>query len=156
MTMEMVKHGGDPQVGNLATPVNASGIVKAWINNLPAYREGLSANNRGLEIGMAHGYYLYGPFATSGPARGTQLGAVSGVLSAVGIIVILTIAMSLYMSVSVPKPVATVTTPNPPSDFATKEGWSGISSGFLLGGCGGAVLAGILSQTPYLLNIFGG
>ncbi|NJK40435.1 MAG: photosystem I reaction center protein subunit XI [Acaryochloridaceae cyanobacterium SU_2_1] len=156
MTMEMVKDGGDPQIGNLATPVNASGIVKAWINNLPAYRQGLSANNRGLEIGMAHGYYLYGPFSTSGPARGTELGAISGVLSAVGVICVLTVAISLYISVQVPKPVATVTTPNPPADFGTKEGWSAVSSGFLLGGCGGAVLAGILCQTPYLLGMFGG
>ena len=153
MTMEMVKHGGDPFVGDLATPVNSSGIVKAWINNLPAYRKGMSANARGLEIGMAHGYYLYGPFATSGPIRGTQMALVSGVLSASCVIIVLTVAMQLYSSVSVPQPRPSVTTSDPGSDFGTKEGWSAIGSGFLIGGCGGAVIAGVLS---YAIAIFAG
>lgn len=146
MTMEMVKHGGDPLVGDLATPVNSSGIVKAWINNLPAYRKGMSANARGLEIGMAHGYYLYGPFATSGPIRGTQMALISGVLSASCVIIVLTVAIQLYASLSVPQPIANVTTTdNPANDFGSKEGWSGIGSGFLIGGCGGAIIAGVLS-----------
>ena len=153
MTMEMVKHGGDPFVGDLATPVNSSGIVKAWINNLPAYRKGMSANARGLEIGMAHGYYLYGPFATSGPIRGTQMALVSGVLSASCVIIVLTVAMQLYSSVSVPKPRPSITTADPGNDFGTKEGWSAMGSGFLIGGCGGAVIAGVLS---YAIAIFAG
>ncbi len=153
MTMEMVKHGGDPFVGDLATPVNSSGIVKAWINNLPAYRKGMSANARGLEIGMAHGYYLYGPFATSGPIRGTQMALVSGVLSASCVIIVLSVAIQLYTSVSVPKPRPSVTTADPGDDFGTKEGWSAMGSGFLIGGCGGAVIAGVLS---YAIAIFAG
>lgn len=153
MTMEMVKHGGDPFVGDLATPVNSSGIVKAWINNLPAYRKGMSANARGLEIGMAHGYYLYGPFATSGPIRGTQMALVSGVLSASCVIIVLSVAIQLYTSVSVPQPSPSITTSDPGSDFGTKEGWSAIGSGFLIGGCGGAVIAGVLS---YAIAIFAG
>ncbi|WP_299492675.1 photosystem I reaction center subunit XI [Acaryochloris sp. IP29b_bin.137] len=145
MTMDLVKHGGDPLVGDLATPVNSSGIVKAWINNLPAYRKGMSANARGLEIGMAHGYYLYGPFATSGPIRGTTMSLVSGVLSASAVIIVLSVAIQIYSSVSSAKPLPSVTTADPGSDFGTKEGWSAVGSGFLIGGCGGAVIAGVLS-----------
>lgn len=48
--------------GNLATPINSSPLVKAFINNLPAYRRGLSPIRRGLEVGLAHGYWLVGPF----------------------------------------------------------------------------------------------
>ena len=55
----------DPTVGNLATPVNSSYFAKAFLNALPAYRPALSPNRRGLEVGMAHGFFLYGPF-TSG------------------------------------------------------------------------------------------
>lgn len=153
MTMEMVKHGGDPFVGDLATPVNSSGIVKAWINNLPAYRKGMSANARGLEIGMAHGYYLYGPFATSGPIRGTTMSLVSGVLSASCVIIVLSVAIQLYTSISVPQPRPSITTADPGNDFGTKEGWSAMGSGFLIGGCGGAVIAGVLS---YAIAIFAG
>ncbi|NER29259.1 MAG: photosystem I reaction center protein subunit XI, partial [Symploca sp. SIO1C4] len=63
MTMDVVQPAGDPQIGNLATPVNSSGFTTAFINNLPAYRPGLSPFRRGLEVGMAHGYFLYGPLA---------------------------------------------------------------------------------------------
>jgi photosystem I subunit 11 len=151
--MDMIQHGGDPQVGNLATPVNASGFVKAFINNLPAYRQGLSANRRGLEVGMAHGYFLYGPFALLGPLRNTEYGATAGLLAAVGMVAILTVALSLYGSAGTGNPTATVTTPNPPSELGTKEGWSEFASGFLLGGAGGAAFAYFLCQSPYLETV---
>ncbi len=64
---EVVHEAGDNQVGNLATPINSSDFTKSFINNLPAYRKGLSPQRRGLEIGMAHGYWLIGPFAKLGP-----------------------------------------------------------------------------------------
>ncbi|MEL6606168.1 MAG: photosystem I reaction center subunit XI, partial [Cyanobacteria bacterium J06614_10] len=58
---------GNPQLGNLETPINSSSLVKAYINNLPAYRPGLTPFLRGLEIGMAHGYFLVGPEVVVGP-----------------------------------------------------------------------------------------
>ena len=58
--MEAIQAGGDPQVGNLATPLNSSDFSKSFIGNLPAYRPGLKPFRRGLEIGMAHGYFVYG------------------------------------------------------------------------------------------------
>ena len=51
-----VKTVSDPCVGNLQTPVNSGYFTKAFINNLPFYREGLSSNFRGLETGAAFGY----------------------------------------------------------------------------------------------------
>ncbi|MGK7876019.1 MAG: photosystem I reaction center subunit XI [Xenococcaceae cyanobacterium] len=150
MTTDVIQHGGDPQVGNLATPVNASGFTKAFIRNLPAYRKGLSPNRRGLEIGMAHGYFLYGPFAILGPLRDSEFGSVAGLLAAIGLISILTVALSLYGAASVSKPTATVTTPEPPEELGTKEGWSEFASGFFLGGCGGAFFAYFLCLTPHL------
>lgn len=153
MTSEMVQSGGDPQVGNLATPINGSDIVKAFINNLPAYRDGLSANNRGLEVGMAHGYFLYGPFAILGPLRGAEIGDVAGALAAVGLVSVLTIALSLYTSAGVSAPTATHTTPNPPAELATKQGWSDFANGFWMGGCGGAFFAFLLCQTPFVSGL---
>ncbi|NET36235.1 MAG: photosystem I reaction center protein subunit XI [Cyanothece sp. SIO1E1] len=150
MTMDMVQDGGDPQVGNLATPINASGFTKSFINSLPAYRKGLSSSNRGLEIGMAHGYFLYGPFALLGPLRGTDLSALGGLLAAVGLVSLLTIGLSLYGWAGVGKPSATVTVPNPPEALGTQEGWADFAGGFLIGGCGGAFLAYFLCTTPHL------
>lgn len=138
---EVVHDAGDPQIGNLATPVNSSDVVKAFISNLPAYRKGISPGRRGLEIGMAHGYWLIGPFAKLGPLRDTDVANLAGLLSTVGLIVILTICLSLYAASNPPKPVATVTTPNPPDSLSTQEGWSELGSNFLIGGIGGALLA---------------
>jgi photosystem I subunit 11 len=150
MSLDVIQSGGDPQVGNLATPLNSSGFSKAFINALPAYRQGLSPNRRGLEIGMAHGYLLYGPFAVLGPLRLTEYGATAGLLATIGLVSILTICLSIYGAVGVSKPTETLTTPNVPEDLATKEGWSEFASGFLLGGCGGAFFAFFLYQTPHL------
>jgi len=150
MTTDVVTHGGDPQVGNLATPVNASGFTKAFISNLPAYRSGLSPFRRGLEVGMAHGYFLYGPFAVLGPLRDSDLSATAGLLATIGLVGLLTIALSLYGSIGSGSPIATVTAPNPPEDLGTKEGWSEFASGFLLGGCGSAFFAYFLCGTPHL------
>lgn len=146
MTMQVIKPAGDPQVGNLATPVNSSGFTTAFINNLPAYRAGLSPQRRGLEIGMAHGYLLFGPFAYGSHFRNTELADFVGLISAILLVLILTICLSLYSSTGVGKPIATITTPQPPEALGTREGWSEFAGSFLIGGMGGAVFAYILLQ----------
>ncbi|NJO77035.1 MAG: photosystem I reaction center protein subunit XI [Leptolyngbyaceae cyanobacterium RM1_406_9] len=141
---EVVYAAADPQNGNLATPINASDFTMALINNLPAYRKGLSPLRRGLEVGMAHGYWILGPFAKLGPLRDTDIANLSGLLSTVGLVVISTIAMSLYASSNPPKPTQTITTPRPPEAFDHQEGWNEFASGFLIGGIGGAAFAYLL------------
>lgn len=79
----------------MKTPVNTSSFTKNFLSNLPAYRSGLSPLLRGLEIGMAHGYFLIGPFDKLGPLRNTDVGLLSGFLSAVGLIIILTTCLSM-------------------------------------------------------------
>ncbi len=138
--------GGDPQQGNFETPINASGLSKWFINNLPAYRPGLTPFRRGLEAGMAHGYFLFGPFAKLGPLRNTANANLAGLLAAIGLIIISTAAISLYANSNPPQPVATVTVPNPPDAFKSKEGWNNYASAFLIGGLGGAVVAYFLTS----------
>ncbi|CCQ49535.1 photosystem I reaction center subunit XI [Crocosphaera watsonii WH 8501] len=150
MAIDVIQHGGDPQVGNLATPVNSSGFSLAFIRNLPAYRQGLSPNRRGLEIGMAHGYFIYGPFALLGPLRNTEYASTAGLLAAVGLVAILTVALSMYASVGVTKPTETLTTPDTPEALATSEGWGEFANGFFIGGAGGAFFAYLLCQSPYI------
>jgi photosystem I subunit 11 len=143
---DVVKPAGDPQIGNLATPINSSDFTKALINNLPAYRAGLSPQRRGLEIGMAHGYLLYGPFALTSQFRNSGVGDLVGLIEAVILVVILTICLSVYSSVGVNKPIATITTPNPPEALGTSEGWSEFAGSFLVGGIGGAAFAYLLYE----------
>ena len=151
----------DPTVGNLATPVNSSYFVKAFLNALPIYRPSLSPNRRGLEIGMTHGYLLYGPFAVCGPLRNSDYASTAGLLASIGLVSILTVCLSIYGTAGNGPKVqpADATINNPPSDLFTKEGWSEFASGFWLGGCGGAAFAWFLvSATPllYLAKIAGG
>lgn len=143
----------DPQVGNVATPINSSAVARTYINNLPAYRAGLSPFSRGLEVGVAHGYWFYGPFALLGPLRNTDYASAAGLVAAVSFVFILTMALSIYSATSPQGPAATLTTPNPPADFSEREGWSNFASGFLIGGCSGALFAFLLSQAPNLLPI---
>lgn len=148
--------GRNPQLGNLETPINNSPLSKWFINNLPAYRKGITPLRRGLEVGMAHGYWLIGPFAKLGPLRDTDIANLAGLLSTLGLVTIMTASLALYAGSNPPKPTVTVTTPNPPDAFKAPEGWNTYTSGFLIGGVGGAVFAYfILNNIEVIQNLFG-
>ena len=138
---EAIQPPGDPQIGNLATPLNSSGFSLALI--------------RGLEVGMAHGYLLYGPFLVLGPLRNTEHADIAALLSSFGLVTILTLCLSLYASAMGGKPTETITTGSVSSAFASKEGWSEFATGFFLGGSGGAFFAYFLLSTAYLAGIKG-
>tara|TARA_B100000212_G_scaffold300210_1_gene245459 strand:- start:801 stop:1373 length:573 start_codon:yes stop_codon:yes gene_type:complete len=147
-----IKTVNDPCVGNLQTPVNSGYITKAFINNLPFYREGISNNFRGLETGAAFGYLLYGPFTMTGPLRNSDFALTVGLLGAIGAVHILTALLLLYNSPGKSPNIqpADCTVNNPPKDLFTKSGWADFTSGFWLGGCGGAVFAWLLCGTLHL------
>lgn len=148
---DVIQAYGESYEGNLATPVNSSDITLKFVANLPIYRDGLSPLMRGLEIGMAHGYWIIGPFAVLGPLRNSESGLLAALVSACALIVIMTVCLSIYGSVSFEKESATVsqqdstqTIPNVPAGIKTKEGWSLFTGGFLVGGVGGAIFAYLL------------
>jgi photosystem I subunit XI len=143
MAIDVVQAPGDPQIGNLATPVNSSGFTKALIHNLPAYRSGLKPMRRGLEVGMAHGYLLYGPFALLGPLRNTEVASLAGALGAAGLVVILTVCLSIYAGSRPAGPIANLAAPAP-EGLDSAEGWNEFATGFLIGGVGGAAFAGLI------------
>ena len=151
-----VTPASDPCVGNLATPVNSGYFIKGLINSLPLYREGISPNFRGLETGAAFGYLLYGPFTICGPLRATEFQDTAGVLAAIGAVHILTLLFLLYNQPGKQPhiPPSDVTVNNPPSDLFTRTGWADFTSGFWLGGCGGAVFAWFLCSTVHVQDLF--
>nr|AYR06502.1 photosystem I subunit XI [Rhodogorgon sp.] len=140
-------YNDDPFVGNLSTPVSTSSFTKSLISNLPVYRRGLSPLLRGLEIGMAHGYFLVGPFDKLGPLRNTDAALLSGFLSAVGLIIILTTCLSMYGNVSFSKD-------DSKDILQTPEGWEQFTAGFLVGSIGGAGFAYLLlANLPTVQNM---
>ncbi len=141
-------YNDDPFVGNLSTPISTSSFTKSLLSNLPAYRRGLSPLLRGLEIGMAHGYFLVGPFDKLGPLRNTDIALLSGFLSAIGLIIILTTCLSMYGNVSFNN--------NDSKDLLqTSEGWGQFTAGFLVGAVGGAGFAYLLLDNITILQNLG-
>ena len=87
---------GDPFIGMLETPVTSAPIVANFLSNLPAYRTGVSPLTRGVEVGLAHGFFLTGPFIKLGPLRMTESAELAGCLSGAGLVIILTACLSIY------------------------------------------------------------
>lgn len=137
-------YNDDPFVGHLATPITSSAVTRAILQNLPAYRFGLTPLLRGLEIGLAHGYFLIGPFVNLGPLRNSEIGLLAGFLSTIGLILILTLGLTIYG-------VATFdgTTSESATDLQTKNSWNQFKGGFFVGATGSAGFAFIcLSSIP--------
>jgi photosystem I subunit 11 len=141
-------YNDDPFVGHLATPITSSSLTRALLKNLPAYRFGLTPLLRGLEIGLAHGYFLIGPFAKLGPLRDSDIGLLAGFLSTIGLILILTLGLTIYGAASFSEDE------NNGTQLQTKKSWDQFKGGFFVGACGSAGFAFIcLSSIPtFTLN----
>ena len=133
---------GDPFTGNLSTPISDSPFTKAFIGNLPAYRKGLAPIVRGLEIGLAHGYFLIGPWVKLGPLRDSDTAALGGLISGLALILIATACLSVYGLVTFEDESGSK------DSLQTADGWSQLTGGFFIGATGGAFVA------FFLLNEF--
>jgi photosystem I subunit 11 len=138
---EFVKpYNNDPFVGNLSTPVTTSTATKLYLGNLPIYRKGLSSLRRGLEIGMAHGYFLLGPFYILGPLRNSENALLVGLFATFGLILILTLGLTIYG-------LASFQDDGKSEVLESSKGWRKFTSGFFTGSIGGVVTAyGLLSN----------
>lgn len=131
--------GGDPFVGHLATPITSSNLTKTYLNLLPAYKSGLSPLLRGINIGFVHGYFLLGPFVKLGPLRDSQVANFVGFVSTISLLIILTACLIIYGFVTFSKNDDNDETIK--VDFLTSKGWKQFTSGFIVGGFGGAGIA---------------
>ena len=139
-------YNDDPFVGHLSTPITSSAATRSILQNLPAYRFGLTPLLRGLEIGLAHGYFLIGPFVTLGPLRNSSFALLSGFLSTIGLITILTLGLSIYSVVTFGQRSSSDTNKN---SLQTKKAWDQFRGGFFVGASGSAGFAFIcLSSIP--------
>lgn len=133
---------GDPFVGHLSTPITTSNLTKTYLSLLPAYKSGLSPLLRGINIGFVHGYFLLGPFTKLGPLRDSQVANFVGFVSTISLIVIMTACLLMYGYVTFSQSKKSNEGENKSViDFLTPIGWRQFSSGFILGGFGGAGIA---------------
>nr|YP_009545247.1 photosystem I subunit XI [Synura uvella]AYO28401.1 photosystem I subunit XI [Synura uvella] len=133
---------GDPFVGHLSTPITTSNFTKSYLSLLPAYKKGLSPLLRGINIGYVHGYFLLGPFVKLGPLRNSEVANFVGLVSTISLIIILTTCLLIYGYVRFSeneefgkKNLV---------DFLNSKGWYQFTSGFIVGGFGGASVAYLL------------
>eukprot|EP00958_Prasinococcus_capsulatus_P017233 scaffold1938_cov399-Prasinococcus_capsulatus_cf.AAC.26 len=80
----------------LETPVTSAPIVASFLAGLPAYRAGIPPLTRGVEVGLAHGFLLVGPFYKLGPLRDTDVALECGSLAAATLVIILTVCLTIY------------------------------------------------------------
>ena len=138
-------YNDDPFVGHLATPITSSAATRAILQNLPAYRFGLTPLLRGLEIGLAHGYFLIGPFVKLGPLRDSDIGLLAGFISTIGLILILTLGLTIYGIAAFGEEQSQ----GNDNDLQTKKAWDQFKGGFFVGACSSAGFAFIcLSSIP--------
>ena len=145
MTNQMVQpYQGDPELGHLSTPISDSALVRSWIGALPAYRKGMAPLTRGLEIGLAHGYFLVGPEIILGALRDFESAPyIGGLVTAIALVLLGTACMNAHGLVSL-KPAAEL--PAGTDALKTSEGWSEMSAGFFIGGSSGAFMAYFLLE----------
>ncbi|THU50528.1 hypothetical protein C4D60_Mb06t21180 [Musa balbisiana] len=153
---------GDPFIGSLETPVTSSPLIAWYLSNLPAYRTAVSPLLRGVEVGLAHGYLLVGPFVKAGPLRNTEIAGAAGSLAAAGLVVILSICLTMYGVASFKEgepstaPTLTLTGRKKEADkLQTAEGWAQFTGGFFFGGISGVIWAYFLLYVldlPYYIK----
>ena len=134
----------DSGIGMLETPVTSSPFVASYLSALPAYRTGVSPLLRGVEIGLAHGFFLPGPFIKLGPLRNTPKAEFAGTLSGMGLIGILSACLAIYGAVAFqeeePLGLKTLTGREVSKDpLFSEDGWQRFTAGFTFGGFSGAL-----------------
>jgi photosystem I subunit 11 len=132
---------GDPFVGHLSTPITTSNLTKTYLSLLPAYKSGLSPLLRGINIGFVHGYFLLGPFVKLGPLRDSQVANFVGFVSTISLIIILTTCLLIYGFVSFSDKKSSK---GELVNILSSKGWNQFTSGFIVGGFGGASIAYVL------------
>ena len=140
-------YNDDPFVGHLATPITSSAVTRAILKNLPAYRFGLTPLLRGLEIGLAHGYFLIGPFAKLGPLRNSDIALLAGFFQH-WFNSYFNIRLNYLWCSSFWQEKSEVN-----NDLQTKKAWDQFKGGFFVGACGSAGFALIcLSSIPTFIH----
>jgi photosystem I subunit 11 len=119
----------------IQTWVRSSGFSRKFIGNTAYYRQGLKTWQRGIEIGMAHGYFLIGPFCCLGPARHTPEAATVGLLC--GVVVASMVTVGGFLVGACIKPDEFDSDPTKPQGY----GWQEVMNWHAIGALGGAGFA---------------
>jgi len=139
--------GPEPFAGDQVRSLVTDGkFALDFLDNMAWYRKGLKPWQRGIEIGMAHGYFIIGPFTSLGPLRNTPEAATVGLLAGCACIAAASLGglgFSTVMKPKLPWIDETASSKAPGAGFTELVNWH------LVGGLGGAGFA------HALITIFG-
>ena len=91
-----------------------------------------------------------GPFVKLGPLRNSEIALFAGFLSTIGLILILTLGLTIYGAAAFKEEKEPSQTTG--NELQTKKAWDQFKGGFFVGACGSAGFALIcLSSIPQLL-----
>ena len=137
---------GGLQQKRLSAFVKNSDVTLLFLRNLPIYRKRLSPVFRGLEIGMAHGYFLIGPFIALSPIKDSQLANETGLLLASASILLIAIALNFYNDENLENREVFYW-------VSSSEDWSLFRGSFLVGGIGGAIVVYFMLQNFEVIDV---
>jgi len=145
--------GDEPFAGDQVRSLIVDGkFAKDFIKAMAFYRDGLKPWQRGIEIGMAHGYFIIGPFTSLGPLRNTPEAATVGLLAGIACIAAASLGGLGFATVQVANKAGPPDTGVTMFDEEGKKPGSGfveLVNWHLVGGIGGAGFA------HALITIFG-
>ena len=131
----------DPFIGYLSAPITDLKMLEVYLSLLPAYQTNFSPFLKGITVGLAHGYFLVGPFANLGPLRNTAAAHFAGFLAAASCILLLTCGLWMYGNTVYNSASLSRMTAREEVNFLNPLGWAQFTSGFALGGVAGNALA---------------
>jgi len=135
--------GAEPFAGDqVQTPVTDGLFARQFLKSMAFYRDGLKPWQRGIEIGMAHGYFLIGPFTSLGPLRNTPEAATVGLLCGAAVVGIVSVG-GLIFGTTIKPTLFDKPGDKPAAGFQEMINWHAV------GGLGGAGFA------HALITIFG-
>lgn len=138
---EFVKpNPSEMEVETAMASVSFSDTTVTFLRNLPIYRKGLSPIVRGLEVSLAHGYFLVGFFVVLMPWQSKGLAPLGALLATLAVVLILAMVLSIYDNRQVGAANKVFYWQKNPED------WSLFRGGFMVGGSSGAFLAYLLLE----------
>jgi len=156
-------YNGDPFIGHLESPITSSPWIVWLVSNTPWYRRMVSPLQRGVEIGLAHGFWVCGPFIKCGPLKATPDAELGGCIAGAALMLIVCWGATMYGEVTYydwkpehPLKMVSLSGKKLPQDpLFTSEGWHKMVAGVTAGSLSGALWCYILTQTLPYYNLIG-
>lgn len=87
---------------NISTLIEDTIVTNALFTGfIPLHKlNNITSFERGIEVGITHGYFLVGPFYILSPTRNSNYGLIISLVSTLGLIIIVTLALPMFSEIT--------------------------------------------------------